>query len=341
MLHRTATLLAAAAAPTRTHLPTHTATARRTFAAASADTPMRVAFIGLGNMGLHMASNLVKAGFHVTGFDLSDKAVHALEAVGGYAASGVKEMAARADATITMLPSSPHVQEVYTGENGILSGASPSAVLLDASTIEPAVARAVNAAAKASGVSGGVSDVPVSGGVGGAAAGTLTFMAGGDADAIARAQPLLDVMGGRTVHCGESGAGQVAKVCNNLVLGISMIGVCEAMNLGRKLGMDPHVMAGIFNTSTARCWSSDTYNPVPGVMEGVPASRDYEGGFGVDLMAKDLSLAVAAAHQAKAPLPLGGSTLQVYNMLSEAGYGRKDFGSVYKFLQGKKPDDKM
>lgn len=319
-------------------MPRGAVVGQRCFASAASAS---VAFIGLGNMGLNMAKNLVKAGYTVTGFDLNDKAVHELEQAGGKSGDSLRALASSNDVVITMLPSSPHVFSVYTGEGGVLSGASPSSLLIDASTIEPVMARTVNQAAKDAGVSGGVLDAPVSGGVGGAAAGTLTFMVGGEAETLANAAPFLDVMGAKTVHCGESGAGQVVKVCNNLVLGISMIGVCEAMNLGRKLGMDPNVMAGIFNTSSARCWTSDTYNPVPGVMENVPASRDYEGGFGVDLMAKDLSLAVAAAHQAKAPLPLGGSTLQVYNLLSEAGYGKKDFGSVYKFLQGLKPDDAM
>lgn len=231
-----------------------------------------------------------------------------------------------------MLPSSPHVRSCYLeGENNLVEGLQPGQVFVDASTIDPAVAREIQAKLASLGAS--MIDAPVSGGIGGAQNATLTFMVGGTPEDFEKAKPILQLMGKNIVYCGGSGNGQVVKLANNLVLGISMIAVSEAMNLGIKLGMDPKTLAGVLNTSTARCWSSDTYNPVPGVIPGVPSSNNYEGGFGVDLMAKDLSLAVGAAHAIKEPLPLGGSALQMYNMLSAKGMGRKDFSSVYQFLQ--------
>lgn len=298
-----------------------------------------VGFIGLGNMGAHMATNLAKKGHELVVFDLNTAAVDKLTKLSGVrSASSPKELASQVDVLVTMLPSSPHVQSVYTGANGIFAGLKSTALLLDASTIDPGVARQV--AAEASKYHGSVLlDTPVSGGVGGAEAGTLTFMVGGDAAEFERAKPFLQCMGKNIVHCGGTGNGQVVKICNNLVLGISMIGVSEAMNLGISLGMDAKTLAGIFNTSSARCWSSDTYNPVPGVMPNVPASKGYVGGFGVDLMAKDLGLAVVAAEKIKAPLPLGGAALQLYNLASTHGFGSKDFASVYAFLKKQEKKD--
>ena len=177
-------------------------------------------------------------------------------------------------------------------------------------------------------------DAPVSGGVGGAEAGTLTFMVGGTDDAFERSKAVLEIMGANIVHCGGVGTGEVAKLCNNLVLGISMAGVCEAMNLGVQMGIDKKKLADIMNTSTARCWSSDTYNPCPGVMEGVPASRGYEGGFGSALMQKDLGLVMDAGKTMGAPLPMGASAHQLYSFMSAHGAGQKDFGALYEFLQG-------
>ena len=183
-------------------------------------------------------------------------------------------------------------------------------------------------------------DAPVSGGVLGAENATLTFMLGGAPADVERAKPLLSAMGKNIVHCGATGTGQIAKICNNLVLAISMIGVSEAMNLGVTLGIDPKVLAGIFNTSSARCWSSEVYNPVPGVLPNVPASRGYTGGFGSALMAKDVGLAVAAAHAKQVPLPLGGAALQVYNLLGAQGHGQRDFSVVYEFLATKRAQAK-
>jgi len=301
-------------------------TARRNYA----DNKPSVGFIGLGNMGGFMAQNILKAGYPLVVFDVNRTAVAALAAKGAKAAATPREVASQVQQLVTMLPSSPHVQEVYTSANGVLSGIKEGSLLIDASTIEPAVARSVISKAIERKVS--MIDAPVSGGVGGAEKGTLTFMVGSSQEEFERAKPLLSTMGKNIVLCGGPGSGQAVKICNNLVLAISMIGVSEGMNLGVKLGLDPKILAGIFNTSSARCWSSDTYNPVPGVMEGVPASRGYTGGFGVDLMAKDISLAVNAAHGVKAPIPLGAMSLQLYNLISSQGYGGKDFSSIFEFL---------
>eukprot|EP01116_Phalansterium_solitarium_P024956 TRINITY_DN931_c0_g2_i1.p1 TRINITY_DN931_c0_g2~~TRINITY_DN931_c0_g2_i1.p1 ORF type:complete len:330 (-),score=111.71 TRINITY_DN931_c0_g2_i1:143-1132(-) len=300
--------------------------------AVNAQKKSAVGFIGLGNMGGHMAANLAKHGHPLVVFDVNTAAVGRLQQLPDVrGAATPSEVASQVDVVITMLPSSPHVQSVYSAANGVFAGLRRGSLLIDTSTIDPTAARTVAAAAVSHGAA--MIDAPVSGGVGGAEAGTLTFMVGGDAESFDRAKPLLQCMGKNIVHCGSAGNGQVVKVCNNLVLGISMIGVSEAMNLGISLGMDAKTLAGIFNTSSARCWSSDTYNPVPGVLPNVPASRGYAGGFGVDLMAKDLGLAVNAAEQIKAPLPLAAVALQLYNLLSAHGYGGKDFGSIYEFLK--------
>jgi len=308
----------------------------RTFSSSSTE-KRGIGFIGLGNMGGFMAANLAKAGFPLVVNDISEEAVRKLQSTYKDVkfAKTPKELASQVDQIVTMLPSSPHVQEVYLSENGILAAIKENTILIDASTIDPVVAREVSS--KASSKKAYMVDAPVSGGVIGAEKGTLTFMVGGDQIGFDRAKTLLEFMGKNIVHCGGSGNGQVVKICNNLALAIEMIGISEAMNLGISLGMDPKVLAGIFNTSTARCWSSDTYNPVPGVMENVPSSRGYTGGFGVDLMAKDLGLAIGAASKLKVSLPLGGQALQVYNLMSSHGNGSKDFSAVYNFLKQIKP----
>jgi 3-hydroxyisobutyrate dehydrogenase len=289
---------------------------------------MKITFIGLGNMGAPMARNLLKAGHPLTVYDLVPPAVAALVAAGASAAKSLCEAAAGADLVITMLPSSPHVKAAYLGPDGLLGGIAPGVILVDSSTIDPQAAREVAAAAERHG--NPMADAPVSGGTGGAAAGTLTFMVGATPELYARIRPVLAQMGKNIVHCGASGNGQVAKICNNLLLGISMIGVSEAMNLGAALGIDPKVLAGIINTSSGRCWSSDTYNPYPGVMEGVPASRGYSGGFGADLMLKDLGLALEAAKHAKQPVVLGAAAQQLYQMFSARGTGAEDFSAIIK-----------
>jgi 3-hydroxyisobutyrate dehydrogenase len=234
---------------------------------------------------------------------------------------------------ITMLPSSPHVKTVYLGSDGVLAGVRPSVTLIDSSTIDPHTAREVAVLAAQHG--NPMADAPVSGGTGGAEAGTLTFMVGGDAGVFENIAPVLRHMGKNIVHCGESGTGQVAKICNNLLLGITMIGVSEAMNLGTALGIDAKVLAGIINTSSGRCWSSDTYNPYPGVMENVPAARGYTGGFGADLMLKDLGLAVDAAKLSKQPAVLGALAQQLYQMFSAQGAGGQDFSAIINLYRQK------
>ena len=288
---------------------------------------MHIGFIGLGNMGAPMARNLLKAGHRLTVFDLSQAAVAGLVEAGAKAAASPAAVA-RTDAelVITMLPASAHVKGVYLGENGLLAHVRPGVLLIDSSTIDPLSAREVAAAARAH--DNPMLDAPVSGGTGGAAAGTLTFMVGGEAADFDRAQPVLAAMGRNIVHCGGAGNGQVAKVANNMLLGISMIGVAEAMSLGVALGMDPQVLAGILNTSSGRCWSSDTYNPFPGVMDNVPASRGYTGGFGTDLMLKDLGLASEAAKQARQPVILGALAQQLYQTFSAQGHGGLDFSAI-------------
>jgi 3-hydroxyisobutyrate dehydrogenase len=231
-----------------------------------------------------------------------------------------------------MLPSSPHVLSVYKGDNGILQHIKNGALLIDSSTIDPGTAQEVARAALEKKTD--LVDAPVSGGVGGAEAGTLTFMVGGTPQQFERASEILKKMGKNIVHCGPSGTGQVAKLCNNLVLAIEMSAVAEGMNLGVKLGMDPKVLASIFNSSTARCWSSDTYNPVPGVMPNVPSSRDYQGGFYSALMLKDLGLARTAAQQAGVELSMGSRIEEIYKTMCEKhGYSQKDFGVIYQYFK--------
>jgi 3-hydroxyisobutyrate dehydrogenase len=297
--------------------------------------PGTIGFIGLGNMGGHMAINLLKAGHEVAVFDVVPENVQRLTEQGGQPMETPAELAAACDTIITMLPSSPHVKEVY---GKILPAVREGALLIDSSTIDPTSAREVATQAQEAGAE--MVDAPVSGGVGGAEHGTLTFMVGGQDAVFGRAQPVLQAMGKNIVHCGDNGTGQVAKVANNLILGISMMAVSEGMNLGVKLGMDPAKLAGIINTSSGRCWSSDTYNPCPGVLPGVPASNDYQGGFGVDLMKKDLGLALMAAKDSNSALPLGSLTDQIYAEISKQGGGKKDFSYAYQHLAGRKFDDR-
>jgi 3-hydroxyisobutyrate dehydrogenase len=279
-------------------------------------------------MGRHMAANLLKAGHAVTVYDLAPAAVAELVGKGAVAAKSAADAATGAEVVVTMLPSSPHVRGVYEGS--VFKAASPGALLIDCSTIDPITTRELAAAGGARRFR--MADAPVSGGVGGAEAGTLTFMVGGPE--YEAAKPLLGAMGKNIVHCGGPGTGQVAKLCNNLVLGISMAGVSEAMNLGTRLGADAKTLAAIINTSSGRCWSSDTYNPVPGVMPQVPASRGYTGGFGSALMLKDLGLALDAAKSVGAPLPTGSAAAATYTLMAAHGWGGKDFSSVYAFLAG-------
>jgi 3-hydroxyisobutyrate dehydrogenase len=294
---------------------------------------MKIAFIGLGNMGGPMARNLVKAGHELIVFDVVQRNVDTLVALGAKAGTSPKHTAGQGELVVTMLPSSPHVKSVYLGEDGVLSGVGSSVPLIDSSTIDPHSARDVAAAAHSHG--NPMADAPVSGGTRGAEAATLTFMVGGETALFERIKPILAQMGKNIVHCGGAGTGQVAKICNNMLLGISMIGVAEAMNLGAALGIDPKVLAGIINTSSGRCWSSDTYNPYPGVTDNAPAARGYTGGFGTDLMLKDLGLATDAAKQAKQAVTMGATAQQLYQLWSSQGAGGQDFSSIINLL--KKP----
>jgi 3-hydroxyisobutyrate dehydrogenase len=287
---------------------------------------MKISFIGLGHMGAPMARNLIKAGHTLSVFDIVKANVEALTQAGASAAKSPKDCAAQGGLIVTMLPSSPHVKTVYLGADGVLAGAAQGTTLVDCSTIDPHTAREVASQCLERGHP--MADAPVSGGTGGAEAGTLTFMVGGTQQVFAQILPVLQKMGKNIVHCGPSGTGQVAKICNNMLLGITMIGVAEAMNLGAALGIDAKVLAGIINTSSGRCWSSDTYNPYPGVMDNVPAARGYSGGFGADLMLKDLGLAADAARQAKQSVVMGAAAQQIYQMFSAQGFGGKDFSAI-------------
>jgi 3-hydroxyisobutyrate dehydrogenase len=284
-----------------------------------------------------MSANLLKAGNEVVAFDVAKDALDAFKAGGGKVAATPAHAAEGCDAVVTMLPSNKHVQSVYLGEDGVLKTLPKNALCVDSSTVDPSVSRQVGERVRAD-ASADFCDAPVSGGVGGAEAGTLTFMVGGSDAVFARAVPLLSQMGKNIVHCGDIGTGGVAKLCNNMILAVSMLGVSEAMNLGSKMGMDRKVLAGILNTSTARCWSSDTYNPAPGVMDGVPSSRNYSGGFGSALMLKDLGLVADAAKSVGAPIPMGESAHALYQLLVANGYGGKDFSVAFKFLGGTDSD---
>jgi len=288
---------------------------------------MHIGFIGLGNMGAPMAHNLLKAGHQLSVFDLNAAAVENLVGAGALPVDSPTAIAqGNAELIITMLPAAAHVKSVYLGENGLIASARAGVMLIDCSTIDPHSAREVAKAAAEHG--NPMLDAPVSGGTGGAAAGTLTFMVGGSDADFDRAQPILAAMGKNIVHCGAAGNGQVAKVANNMLLGISMIGVAEAMALGVALGMDAKTLAGVINTSSGRCWSSDTYNPFPGVLDNVPASRGYSGGFGSDLMLKDLGLATEAAKQVRQPVILGALAQQLYQSFSAQGHGGLDFSAI-------------
>ncbi|MBU3593398.1 3-hydroxyisobutyrate dehydrogenase [Polynucleobacter sp. 71A-WALBACH] len=295
---------------------------------------MKIGFIGLGNMGAPMAQNLLKAGHDLTVYDLSETALAQLNGAGAKIAQSAVELSSipGMEVIITMLPASQHVRSVYLNQGGILEVVAKDVLLIDCSTIDPQTAREVAKAALSKG--NPMLDAPVSGGTGGAEAGTLTFMVGGAKKDFERAQTILTTMGKNIVYCGDSGNGQVAKVANNMLLGISMVATAEAMSLGVSLGMDPKVLAGIINTSSGRCWSSEIYNPYPGVVENAPASRAYSGGFGVDLMLKDLSLATEAAKFAKQPVILGAVTQQLYQLFSSQGNGKLDFSSIIN-LQNK------
>jgi len=287
---------------------------------------MKIAFIGLGNMGAPMARNLLKAGHHLHLFDLNTAVLNELATLGGRISESPKHAAQGAELVITMLPAAAHVRSVYLNDDGVLAGIGSGVPAVDCSTIDPQTIRDVAAIAARQGVTLG--DAPVSGGTGGAQAGTLTFMVGASAEHFEVLKPVLAKMGKNIVHCGDIGTGQIAKICNNLLLGISMIGVSEAMALGDALGIDTGILANIINSSTGRCWSSEVYNPWPGIVETAPAARGYTGGFGAELMLKDLALATEAARTAHQPVILGAVAQQLYQAMSLRGDGGKDFSAI-------------
>lgn len=291
-----------------------------------------IGFIGLGNMGGPMAANLVKAGHKVSGFDLSEAALAALEAAGGSRAESVADLAEGADVIVTMLPAGAHVRKIYQGEGGILDNARPGTLLIDSSTIDVDSARVVAVAAADKDMP--MVDAPVSGGVGGATAGTLTFMVGGPENAFAAAKPFLDIMGKTIVHAGDAGTGQAAKICNNMILGISMIGVSEAFVLAERLGLDPQKLFDISSTASGQCWALTSYCPVPGPLPSSPANRDYQPGFAAEMMLKDLKLAQDAAHSSGAATPLGAQAAALYSLFCNSGGEGVDFSGIVKYLRG-------
>jgi 3-hydroxyisobutyrate dehydrogenase len=292
----------------------------------------RIGFIGLGNMGLPMALNLLKAGHQVEGFDLNGAAVDKLVEAGGASAGSAKVAAARGDVVITMLPSGKEVREVYLGPGGIVADANAGTLLIDSSTIDVETAREVAAAAEARGLP--MIDAPVSGGVAGAQNATLTFMVGGPENAFARAQPILEKMGKTIVHAGGAGNGQAAKICNNMILGVSMIVVSEAFVLAEKLGLDAQKLFDISSKSSGQCWSLTNYCPAPGLVPSAPANRDYQPGFTAAMMLKDLKLAQDAARASGATAPLGAGAAAVYERFVQEGGAGFDFSGIIRFLRG-------
>ena len=291
-----------------------------------------IGFIGLGNMGLPMAQNLVKSGHTVCGFDLSEYATERLAVGGGRRGTSVADACSEADAVITMLPAGEQVREVYLGGEGVLALVRDGTLLIDCSTIDVETAREVAQAAQESGLA--MIDAPVSGGVAGAQAASLTFMVGGAEEAFASARPILEHMGKTIVHAGGAGNGQAAKICNNMILGASMIVVCEAFLLAEKLGLDAQKLFDISSKSSGQCWSMTNYCPVPGPVPTSPANRDYKPGFTAGMMLKDLRLAQDAARVTRAVTPMGAGAAAVYERFVESGGGSVDFSGIIRYLRG-------
>ncbi|EPC04573.1 3-hydroxyisobutyrate dehydrogenase [Litchfieldella anticariensis FP35 = DSM 16096] len=295
---------------------------------------MQIAFIGLGNMGSPMATNLIKAGHRLCVFDLVESAMQALEAEGASRAASAEEAVSGAEVVISMLPAGQHVKQLYLGSDdvpGLLERLDGKPLIIDASTIAPDDSRCVGEQASARGLT--FLDAPVSGGVGGAKAGTLTFIVGGSSEGFSEAKPVLEGMGKNVFHAGDIGAGQVAKICNNMLLGILMSGTAEALALGVKNGLDPAVLSEIIKQSSGGNWALNVYNPWPGVMEKAPASNDYQGGFLTDLMAKDLGLAWELALKSKATVPMGSQARNLYALHASQGNGRLDFSSIQRLYR--------
>jgi 3-hydroxyisobutyrate dehydrogenase len=297
----------------------------------------QIAFIGLGNMGGPMAANLVKAGHLVRAFDLVQATLDDFAKVGGVVARSASEAVIGAEVVISMLPAGQHVARLYLGDEGgqggILKLIAKASLVIDSSTIDAQTSRRVGSAAHELGIT--FVDAPVSGGTAGAKAGTLSFIVGGEKSAFEQSQPILTAMGANIFHAGAVGSGQVAKMCNNMLLSVLMAGTAEALRMGVENGIDADVLSDIMVKSSGRNWALEIYNPVPGVMEGTPASNHYQGGFMVDLMNKDLALALAAAQASDSSVPLGQQASKLFKAHGEGGYGGLDFSSIYQHYANK------
>jgi 3-hydroxyisobutyrate dehydrogenase len=289
----------------------------------------KIAFIGLGNMGAPMAVNLVKAGHQVRAFDLIPASLQSFVAAGGKQASSAKEAAEGAEVVISMLPAGRHVSELYSSEGGLLAQLPKGCLVIDSSTIDATTARQVGATALKAGID--FIDAPVSGGVSGAEAGTLSFIVGGEVACFARAKPILEAMGKNIFHAGGVGSGQIAKTCNNMLLSVLMAGTAEALQMGIENGLDPKILSDIMVKSSGRNWALEVYNPVPGVMPGTPACNNYQGGFMVDLMNKDLNLALGVAQESSSKVPMGEQAAALFEAHAKANNGKCDFSSIFKY----------
>lgn len=294
-----------------------------------------IGFIGLGHMGNPMVRNLIKQGQRVKIYDIMPQAMQALTKEGATATKNVHEMADDCEVIITMLQTGQQVSELCLGETGLFNKVKKNTLFIDSSSIDIATSRSLHQAAKNTGIA--MVDAPVSGGVAGAEAATLTFMVGGDDNSFERAKPILMMMGKKIVHAGAAGNGQAAKICNNMMLGISMIAVCEGFNLAEKLGLSAEKLFEICSSASAQCWSMTSYAPVPGLVPTSPANRDYQPGFAAKMMLKDLLLSQNAAQTAGATTPLGAEATALYSLFVNQGFGELDFSGIIKFLQTKTP----
>ena len=297
---------------------------------------MKIGFIGTGPMGQPMLANLVKKGFQAIAYDTAPAALSAAERLGAERTGSAAQAAAAGELVITMLPSSANVEAAYLGAGGIIEGVAAGRLCVDMSTIDPGTSRRVAARLKERGIR--FLDAPVSGGVGGAAAGTLAIMVGGDAADLAEARPVLAAMGSNIIHVGAVGAGEVAKLCNNLISGTVAVAVSEAFRIGEAFGVDPQILTSVIAKSSGAAWVMEHMHPVPGIVESAASSRQYAAGFMTDLMAKDLGLAVSAAREKRVPVVVAPAAQQLYRMASSHGLGREDFSSVYKFLKPSSDD---
>lgn len=305
-------------------------TASKRLFSVSSTNNARVGFIGLGNMGQHMAGYVQKGGHPLVLYDTNPESYKKFQ--NAEIASSPAELASKVDRVITMIPTPKDVLQVYLGEGGVVSGAKKGTLLVDSSTIDPGTAKQVEAAAKKNGLE--FVDAPVTGAVPGARGGTLTFLVGAEQANFDTIKPLLQTMGKNIIHCGPVGAGQVAKICNNMMLAITMIGTSETLNLGARLGLDPKLLTQILNISSGRSWVTESYNPAPGIGDAaLPSNNQYNGGFGVKLMAKDLTLAQSIAVESQSPTPMGALAAQIYRIMTNNGFGDKDMSFPYQFLK--------